>query len=180
MSTSNFNKMTIQELKDFAKEHKVPLEGAKLKNDIIKKLKNYKPEEDCGCNVEIVTTVNENDYNPIQPIDEKSYPPCFEICGYAKEIFDANRNTDAYTDPKFREAMGYYSGIFCFEKDLRDDKIPGYTSPEGMMNYLESTFEKVDELLKESMALESEKNKDITKIHTKNIMELVEKNNAKL
>ena len=55
MSTSNFNKMTIQQLKDFAMEHNVPLEGAKLKSDIIKKLKNYKPEEDCGCNVEFTS-----------------------------------------------------------------------------------------------------------------------------
>lgn len=179
MSTSNFNKMTIKELKDFASEHKVPLENAKLKSEIIKRLKNYKPEEDCGCNVEIVSTDNEN-YMTSRFVDEKSYPPCFEICGYAKEIFDANRDTDAYTNSKFREAMGYYSGIFCFEKDLRDGKITGYTSPEGMMNYLESTFEKVKELLSESMALEAEKNEEITKIHTKNIMELIEKNNAKL
>jgi hypothetical protein len=180
MSTSNFNKMTIQELKDFAKEHKVPLEGAKLKSDIIKKLKNYKPEEDCGCNVEFTEVENENAMNTIQPTTELSYPPCFEICGYAKEIFDANRDTVAFSNPKFMEAMGYYSGIFCFEKDLRDGKISGYTSPEGMMNYLESTFSKTQELLTESMALEVEKNKEITKIHTKNIMELVEKNNSKL
>lgn len=172
--------MTIQELKDFAKEHKVPLEGAKLKSEIIKKLKNYKPEEDCGCNVEFTTNENENSMNSIQVVDEKSYPPCFEICGYAKEIFDANRNVDAFSNPKFREAMGLYSGIFCFEKDLRDGKISGYTSPEGMMNYLESTFKKVKELLEESMALEAEKNEEITKIHIKNIMELVEKNNTKL
>jgi hypothetical protein len=180
MSTSNFNKMTIQELKDFAKEHKVPLEGAKLKSEIIKKLKNYKPEEDCGCNVEFTETENENSYNSIQPVKEKSYPPCFDICGYAKEIFDANRDTDAFSNPKFIEAMGLYSGIFCFEKDLRAGEISGYTSPEGMTNYLESTFAKTKELLTESMALEVEKNEEIAKIHTKNIIELVEKNNAKL
>jgi len=180
MSTSNFNKMTIQELKDFAREHKVPLEGAKLKNDIIKKLKNYKPEEDCGCNVEFTEIENENAMNTIQPVMEKSYPPCFEICGYAKEIFDVNRDTVAFSDPKFIEAMGLYSGIFCFEKDLRNNKITGYTSPEGMMNYLESTFKKVKELLEESMALEAEKNIEIEKIHTKNIMELIEIANSKL
>ena len=180
MSTSNFNKMTIQELKDFAREHKVPLNGAKLKSEIVKKLKNYKPEEDCGCNVEFTSNENENAYNSIQPVMEKSYPPCFEICGYAKEIFDANRDTVAFSDPKFREAMGLYSGIFCFEKDLRDDKITGYTSPDGMMNYLESTFKKVKELLEESMALEIEKNMEIEKVHTKNIMELIEKVNSGL
>lgn len=180
MSTSNFNKMTISELKDFAREHKVPLEGAKLKNDIIKKLKNYKPEEDCGCNVEFTSNENENAMNMIQPVNDKSYPPCFEICGYAKEIFDANRDTVAFSDPKFIEAMGLYSGIFCFEKDLRANKINGYTSPEGMTNYLESTFKKVKELLEESMALESEKNIEIEKIHTKNIMELIEISNSRV
>ncbi len=180
MATSNFNKMTIPELKDFAKEHKVPLEGAKLKSEIIKKLKNYKPEEDCGCNVEFTSNENENATNTITITIEKSYPPCFDICGYAKEIFDANRDSVSFSNPKFIEAMGYYSGIFCFEKDLRNNKIDGYTSPEGMKNYLESTFKKVKELLDESMALESEKNVEIEKIHTKNIMELVDIANSKL
>jgi hypothetical protein len=172
--------MTIQELKDFAKEHKVPLEGAKLKNEIIKKLKNYKPEEDCGCNVEIIDIENENDMNTIKSTVEKTYPVCFDICGYAKEIFDANRDTDAFTNPKFKKAMEFYSGIFCFEKDMKAGLITGYTSPEGMMNYLESTFEKTRELLDESMALEAEKNTEIANIHTKNIMELIEKSNSKL
>lgn len=161
-------------------EHKVPLEGARLKSEIIKKLKNYKPEEDCGCNVEFTSNENENAMNSIQPVNELTYPPCFEICGYAKEIFDANRDTVAFSNPKFMKAMEYYTNIFCFEKDLRNDNISGYTSPEGMMNYLESTFDKTKELLMESMALESEKNEIIAKIHTKNIMELIEKNNSKL
>jgi hypothetical protein len=49
-----------------------------------------------------------------------------------------------------------------------------------MMNYLESTFKKVKELLEESMALESEKNIEIEKIHTKNIMSLIELANSRV
>jgi hypothetical protein len=174
MSTANFKKMTLSELKEFALENKVDLEGAKLKNDIIKKLKNYKPSEDCGCGFE--KRDNEKltpDESTIEP--EKTYPDCFEICGYAKELYDANRGSPAFNMEKFKDAMDIYSHIFCFERDLRDDRIKGYTSIEGMKALLEGSRETTTKLLEEVGAKELEKNTLIWDIHTKNILALLNK-----
>jgi hypothetical protein len=166
--------MTLSELKEFALENEVPLEGAKLKKDIIAKLKGYKAPEDCGCGVkkrdnEMLTP----DMSTIEPT--KSYPDCFEICGYAKELYDANRDSPVIEMEKFKDAMDIYSSIFCFEKDLRDGKISGYTSIEGMKALLDGSRETTQRLLESVDAKEIEKNKIIWDIHTKNILELLEK-----
>ena len=179
MATASFDKMTIAELKRFAREHDVSLGGSKIKSDIVKKLKNYKPkDEDCGCSMKKPIRDNEamaEDMLEIEVFSENYYPECFEICGYAKEIYDANRGRAAFTDPKFKEAMDIYSSIFCFEKDLKAGTLEGYTSFEGTKNLLEGSFETTKQLLEDVDAAEREKNEDIAKIHTKNILEFLEK-----
>lgn len=174
MSTADFNKLTIRELKEFALENGVNLDGAKLKSEIVKKLKDHKPEGDCGCNMK--KRNNEEltpDDSTIEP--EKVYPDCFEICGYAKELYDANRNSMAFNTEQFKTAMEIYSMIFCFEKDLRDGKISGYTSIEGTKALLDGSRATTKKLLEESYANEIEKNELIWDIHTKNILGLLEK-----
>jgi len=173
MSTTNFDKMTLSELKVFASDNDVPLEGAKLKKDIIKKLKDYEPPKDCGCGLKRDNEMLTPDESTI--MSEKTYPDCFEICGYAKELYDANRDSPVFMMEKFKDAMDIYSSIFCFEKDLRDGKIKGYTSIEGMKALLDGSRETTQRLLESVGAAELEKNKTIWDIHTKNILELLEK-----
>lgn len=108
-----------------------------------------------------------------------SYPPGFDICGYAKEIYDANKGQKSFKDKHFHTAMTYYSFVFCYEKELRvlhNDKSKmtwKHESFEGVEKALHKIFKKCEKLLVKANTVEIGKNKEIAKIHTKNIVELL-------
>jgi hypothetical protein len=110
------------------------------------------------------------------------YPPGFDICGYAKEIYDANRNKPAFKDKHFHTAMTYYSFIFCYEKELRVLaktkmmwQLQASTIIEGIEKALHKAFKKCEKLLVKANAVEIGKNKEIKEVHIKNITELIMK-----
>ena len=108
------------------------------------------------------------------------YPPGFDICGYAKEIYDANRNKPSFKDSHFHTAMTYYSFIFCYEKELRVLakskmmwQLQGPTIIEGVEKALHKAFKKCEKLLVKANAVEIGKNHEIKEIHIKNIVKLL-------
>lgn len=108
------------------------------------------------------------------------YPPGFDICGYAKEIYDANRNKPSFKDRHFHTAMTYYSFIFCYEKELRvlaKNKmmwqLQAPTIIEGVEKALHKAFKKCEKLLVKANAVEIGKNSEIKKIHINNIVKLL-------
>jgi hypothetical protein len=110
------------------------------------------------------------------------YPPGFDICGYAKEIYDANRNKPSFKDKHFHAAMTYYSFIFCYEKELRvlaktkmTWQFQGQMIFDGIEKALHKVFKKCEKLLVKANASEIGKNKEIKEVHIKNITELLMK-----
>lgn len=108
------------------------------------------------------------------------YPPGFDICGYAKEIYDANRNKPSFKDKHFHAAMTYYSFVFCYEKELRVLarnnmmwQFQDHTIVDGVEKALQKAFKKCEKLLVKANAVEIGKNKEIKEIHSDNILKLL-------
>jgi hypothetical protein len=108
------------------------------------------------------------------------YPPGFDICGYAKEIYDANRTKPSFKDRHFHTAMTYYSFIFCYEKELRvlaktkmTWQFQGQMIFEGVEKALHKAFKKCEKLLVKANAVEIGKNKEIKEVHINNIVKLL-------
>jgi hypothetical protein len=111
-----------------------------------------------------------------------SYPPGFDICGYAKELFDENKGKRSFEYTDFHTAMFMYSNIFCYEKELRTyhnsfdmNKNLGWApaSFEGILEGLNKMFKKIGKLLKKVDAVAMHKHEEIKEIHTKNILGLL-------
>ena len=108
------------------------------------------------------------------------YPPCFEICGYAKEIYDANRGKKSFEYADFHKAMTMYSMVFCFEKSLKAIKgkkkmMFAWASYDGAESALTCIFDNTKMLLQKAEAEEVFKNEDIRGVHMKNILEILKK-----
>jgi hypothetical protein len=108
------------------------------------------------------------------------YPPCFEICGYAKEIYDANRDKKSFEYSDFHKAMTMYSMVFCFEKSLRAIKgkkkmMFAWASYDGAESALSCIFDNTKKFLANCDAEETFKNEDIRTVHMKNILEILKK-----
>jgi hypothetical protein len=110
------------------------------------------------------------------------YPPGFEICGYAKELYDANRDKKSFEYADFHKAMALYSMILCYEMELRNihakrnkKKLMGFAwaSYDGVESALDCIFDNVKHLLWKSESDEMLKNNDIREVHTKNILSLL-------
>ena len=108
------------------------------------------------------------------------YPPCFEICGYAKEIYDANRDKKSFEYADFHKAMTMYSMVFCFEKSLKAIKgkkkmMFAWASYDGAESALTCIFDNTKKFLANCEAEETFKNEDIRTVHMKNILEILKK-----
>ena len=126
--------------------------------------------------VDSVSSVHSKKYN----VPKTVYPPCFEICGYAKEIYDANRDKKSFEYSDFHKAMTMYSMVFCFEKSLRATKgkkkmMFAWASYDGAESALTCIFDNTKQLLQKAEAEETFKNEDIRTVHMKNILEILKK-----
>lgn len=110
------------------------------------------------------------------------YPPGFEICGYAKELYDANRDKKSFEYADFHKAMSLYSMVLCYEMELRNlngkrnkKKLMSFAwaSYDGVESALDCIFDNVKHLLWKSESDEILKNNDIREVHTKNILSLL-------
>jgi hypothetical protein len=110
------------------------------------------------------------------------YPPGFEICGYAKELYDANREKKSFEYADFHKAMAMYSMVLCYEMELRNlhgkrnkKKLMSFAwaSYDGVESALDCIFDNVKHLLWKSESDEILKNNDIREVHMKNILELL-------
>ena len=122
------------------------------------------------------SSVHSKKYN----VPKGIYPPCFEICGYAKEIYDANRDKKSFEYADFHKAMTMYSMVFCFEKSLRTIKgkkkmMFAWASYDGAESALTCIFDNTKKFLANCEAEETFKNEDIRTVHMKNILEILKK-----
>jgi hypothetical protein len=112
-------------------------------------------------------------------VPKGAYPPGFDICGYAKELYDANKEHKSFEYADFHKAMAMYSMVFCYEKELRvlkgskKNMAFAWSSYDGIESALSCIFENTKHLLWKSEAQEIGKNEDIQKVHVKNIMTLL-------
>ena len=102
------------------------------------------------------------------------YPPGFDICGYAKELYDANRDRKTFEFADFHKAMSLYSMVFCYEKELRVLNAKrnkkhimkfAWAGYDGTESALDCIFDNVKHLLWKSEADEILKNQDIREVH---------------
>ncbi len=110
------------------------------------------------------------------------YPPGFDICGYAKELYDANRDRKTFEFADFHKAMALYSMVFCYEKELRVLNAKrnkkhlmqfAWAGYDGAEAALDCIFDNVKHLLWKSEADEILKNQDIREVHMKNILNIL-------
>jgi hypothetical protein len=115
-------------------------------------------------------------------VPKNVYPPGFEICGYAKELYDANRDKKAFEYADFHKAMAMYSMVLCYEMELRNihakrnkKKLMGFAwaSYDGVESALDCIFDNTKHLLWKSESDEILKNNDIREVHVKNILNLL-------
>jgi len=110
------------------------------------------------------------------------YPAGFDICGYAKELYDANRDKKAFEYADFHKAMSLYSMVFCYEKELRVLNAKrnkkhlmkfAWAGYDGTESALACIFDNTKHLLYKSEADEIMKNQDIREVHMKNILDIL-------
>ncbi len=110
------------------------------------------------------------------------YPPGFDICGYAKELYDANRDKKSFEFADFHKAMSLYSMVFCYEKELRVLNAKrnkkhimkfAWAGYDGAESALDCIFDNVKHLLWKSEADEILKNQDIREVHMKGILNIL-------
>jgi hypothetical protein len=132
-------------------------------------------DSDCDCDTK--KNMKHSKYD----VPKGVYPPGFDICGYAKELYDANKGKKSFEYADFHKVMAMYSMVFCFEKELRKINKSkakknmkfAWASYDGTESALNGVFEECKMLLWKSEAEEKLKNLDIREIHTKNILELL-------
>lgn len=116
-------------------------------------------------------------------VPKGAYPPGFDICGYAKELYDANKEHKSFEYADFHKAMAMYSMVLCYEKELRTLKGSkksmafALSSYDGVESALMCIFHNTEDLLWKTGSQEIGKNEDIQKVHVKNIMGLLNQNN---
>jgi hypothetical protein len=114
-------------------------------------------------------------------VPKGAYPPGFDICGYAKELYDANKEHRSFEYADFHKAMAMYSMVFCYEKELKTIKNKkknmafARSSYDGVESALTCIFDNTKELLWKTESQEIGKNEDMRKVHMKNIMEMLKK-----
>jgi len=106
-----------------------------------------------------------------------AYPPAFDICGYAEEVYDANKSSPAFEKNDFHKAMAMYSFVFSYEKELKNtkDMLFAAASYDGVKCALTCLFDNTEKLLKKTKAKQQEKNETIREIHMKNILGMLKK-----
>jgi hypothetical protein len=114
-------------------------------------------------------------------VPKGAYPPGFDICGYAKELYDANKTHRSFEYADFHKVMAMYSMVFCYEKELKNIKNTkknmafARSSYDGVESALTCIFDNTKEMLWKTESQEIGKNEDIRKVHMKNIMEMLKK-----
>jgi hypothetical protein len=110
------------------------------------------------------------------------YPAGFDICGYAKELYDANRDKKTFEYADFHKAMCLYSMVFCYEKELRVLNAKrnkkhlmkfAWAGYDGAESALKCIFDNTKNLLVKSEANEITKNQDIKEAHMKGILDIL-------
>lgn len=132
-------------------------------------------DSDCSCDNKKISKPSKYD------VPKGVYPPGFDICGYAKELYDANKGKKSFEYADFHKVMAMYSMVFCFEKELRKINKSktkknmkfAWASYDGTESALNGVFEECKHFLWKSEAEEKLKNLDIREVHMKNILELL-------
>ena len=158
-----------------------PVRGRKLitrklvKRDSSSSSRSSSSDSDCDCDTKKMSKSSKYD------VPKGVYPPGFDICGYAKELYDANKEKKSFEYADFHKVMAMYSMVFCFEKELRKINKSktkknmkfAWASYDGTESALNGVFEECKHLLWKSEAEEILKNQDIREVHTKNILEIL-------
>lgn len=92
------------------------------------------------------------------------YPPCFEICGLAKQMYDELESKK--NRPEFQRLMKLYSEVFCVE--MGSKKIPTGQDPKA---WLQSHFREGDGLVRK-LGGSLSKHRQIESIHTPTILKM--------